>query len=254
MEQLEVLDPKPLDHLDSLASLLYTLQFTALRITLHTVAAACLVVRLHALPFIFAYKICAKRVPPVFRLLGSTFNTPVRTVRNLYHLYQVVNSKAEIVELPEIRKSSIEDAISVESILLKRLGIQEYHDTLQEVRHSDSQHSPVSPPRAAFELADRARQSLTVSCKTDVEPNLPAPVDDPQEGNSCPECVHERLGCVTCTRTSRNSSVDSSITRRAKSVGEFRPLPPINDESVKLPWRQLQAKKSGKLQKKLVKY
>ena len=251
MEQLKVLDPKPLEHLDSLASLLYTLQSTALRITLHTMAAACLVVRLHALPFIFAYKTCAKRVTPVFRLIERTLTSPACAIRNLYHLYHIVSSKPEIVELPEIRKPSIEDAISVKSILLKRLGIQEYHDTLQEVRRSDSQHSPVSPPRAAFEFADEARQSLTVSCKLDVEPNLPAPVDDPQERNSCAECVHDRLGCVTCTRTSRKSSVDSDIPRRSKSDGEFRPLPPINDESLKLAWRQVQAKKSGKLQKRL---
>lgn len=254
MEQLEVLDPTPLDDLDSLASLLYTLQFTALRITLHTMAAACLVVRLHALPFIFAYKIGAKRATSIFRLLGSTLTSPARTIWNLYHLYHIVTSEPEIVELPEIRKQSIEDAISAESISLKRLGIQEYHDTLQEVRRSDSEHSPVSPPRLAFELADEARQNLLMSCKPHVEPKLPAPVNDPQEGHSCPECVHDRLGCVICTRTSRKSSVDSYIPRMAKSNGDFRPLPLIKDESLKLPWRQLQAQKSGKLQKRLARY
>ena len=241
MEQWEVLDPRPFDQPDSLASVLYTLQFTALRITLHLLAATCLTVRLYALPFMFAYKTCATRVAPRFRLLRNTLSSPIRTVRNLCRLYQLVSSKPEIVELPEIRKPSINDAVSVESILLKRLGIQEYHDTLQEVERGGSQLSHTPTSRATLELAHDDRQDLLVSFKPDIQPSLSTMVDIPLEENSSSACVHDRVGCVTCSLATRNSSVDSHIPKRTNS----------DDEPLKLPIRQLQAKSSGKLQKRL---
>jgi hypothetical protein len=151
--------------------------------------------------------------------------------------------------------------------LLKRLGVQEYHETLLEVRRRGSPEVLTSLPRAASELAPEVCQTPPNLPKLDLQPTLSTIVDIPQDASACPECAHERLGCVTCTQATRNSSVDTSrIPRRAKSDSEFRhpqPLPPLaplaplplaNDEYWKVPWRPVLAKKSGKLQKKIARY
>jgi hypothetical protein len=255
MEELEVQDPEISNHPDSLTSLFYTLQFTFLRITLHTFAAGCLILRLHSLPFVFAYKASAKRASTLFRVLKSAFTSPTRTIRNLYRLYCIISSQPQIVERAETPVPRVDDAVSVESILLKRLGVQEYHETLHEVRCGDSPELSTSLPAAASELAHEGHQNTLESSKPDLQPVLSPIVNNPQDGNGCPECVHERLGCVTCNQVTRNSSVDSSrIPRRAKSDSEFHPPLPPNDEYWKLPWRQVQAKKSGKLQKRVPRY
>jgi hypothetical protein len=255
MERLEVQDPKLSEQPDSLASLLYTLQFTIFRITLHSLAAFCLILRLHALLFVFAYKSCTKQANPLFHMLRSTLNSPTRTIRNLYRLYRIVSSQPQVVEVAETPVPSIDDAVSVESVLQKRLGVQEYHDTLHKVRRGGSLELPILLRHTASELAPEVREEPPDPSKLDLQPVLSATIDNPEDGNACLQCAHERLGCVTCTQATRNSSVDTSIPRKAKSDGEFRPPPPAaNDEYLKLPWRQVQAKKSGKLQKRAARY
>jgi hypothetical protein len=211
MERLEVQDPKLTEHPNSLASFSYTLQFTIFRITLHSLAAYCLILRLHALPLIFAYKRCTKRVTPLLHVLSSTLNSPTRTIRNPYRLYHIVISQPQVVEAAETPVPSIDDSASVQSILLKRLRVQEYHDTLHEVRRGGSPELPFVLRHTASELAPEVREEppnpSKLAPELDLQPVLSATVDNPQDGNGCLQCVHERLGCVTCTQATRNSSV-----------------------------------------------
>jgi len=148
MEQLDVLDPVQTYQLDSLTCLLYNLQFTLFRITPHTLAALSLILRLNALPFIFAYKSCAKRAAPPLCVLRSTLTSPTRTIRNLYRLYRIVSSQSQFVELGEMpeRNPRLDDAVSVESVFLKRLGIQEYNEALHEARRHSSPELSTSLP------------------------------------------------------------------------------------------------------------
>jgi hypothetical protein len=255
MEKLEVED-SPISHYpDSFTSLLSTLKLTVQRIALHTLAAARLILRLYTLPIIFAYRTFARRVTPLLRVLKNIVNSPSRTIRNLYRLYRVISSQAQIAELAESRVPSIGDAVSVESIVLKRLGVQEYHEILHEVRPGGSLEIGSLFPQAGGGFAPKPHQNTTMSSNRDGQPIMSPVADSPQDENGCRECVHERLGCVTCTQATRNSSVDTRIPRKAKSDSEFRPPPPAtNEEFLKLPWRQVQAKKSAKLQKRVARY
>ena len=150
--------------------------------------------------------------------------------------------------MPE-RNPRLNDTVSVECILLKRLRIQEYNETLYEVKRHGSPELSTSLPYAASELAHEERPRALESSKCNLQ-LVPSPtVNNRQDENDCPECVHERLGCVAYAQATHNSSVDSRTSRGAKLDSECpSPSPAANDEYSKLPWRQVQAKKSEKLQ------
>lgn len=253
-QQLDIEHRGISEYPDSLKSLLYTLKFIILRITLHTFAAVCLTLRLYALPVIFAYKACARQASPLLRVLSSALNSPARAMRNVYRLYRIISSQPQVVELAESPARSIDDAVSVESILLTRIGVQEYHETLQEVSLGGLSEPPTLIPRTASEFAPETCPKASMSAKRDLHPTLLPILDNAAHSDGCPECASGRLGCVTCTQATHSSSVDTRVPRRTKSDSEFCPAPIADEEHLKIPRPPVKAKKNVKLQKRVARY
>jgi len=134
---------------------------------LHTLVALSVILRLNALPFIFAYKSCAKRAASLLRRLRSTLASPTRTIRNLYRLCRIANSQSQCVDLGGMpgQNPRLDDPVSVENVFLKRLGIQECNETPHEARRHGSPEPSASLPHDASELAQDERPRASESSK-----------------------------------------------------------------------------------------